>query len=77
MKAEIKYCTSWGYEAKAASVAAMLKGKYKDLNDVELVPSSGGAFEVSLDGKLIYSKLKSGRFPDDKELTDAVDKTLW
>jgi len=54
----------------------MLKGKYKDLNDVELVPSSGGAFEVSLDGKLIYSKLKSGRFPEDKELTEAVDKAL-
>jgi len=57
-------------------VAAMLKDKYKELKDVELVRSSGGAFEVSLDGELIYSKLKSGRFPESKELTDAVDKAL-
>lgn len=57
-------------------MAAMLKGKYKELKDVKLVPSSGGAFEVSLDGKLIYSKLKTGRFPEEKELTAAVDKAL-
>lgn len=74
MKVEIKYCTSWGYDAKAASVAETLKGKYKELKDVELIPSSGGAFEVILDGELIYSKLKTGRFPEDKELTDVIDK---
>jgi selenoprotein W-related protein len=37
-----------------------------------LVPSSGGRFEVSLDGELLYSKLKVGRFPD----TDEVRKLL-
>ena len=54
----------------------MLKGKYEGLKDINLIPSSGGAFEVSLDGELIYSKLKTGRFPEDKELTAAVDKAL-
>ena len=43
---------------------------------VDIVPSSGGAFEVSLDGDLIYSKLKTGRFPEPEEVTDAIDKTL-
>ena len=58
-------------------MAALLKDKYKDsLEDVKLVPSSGGAFEVSLDGDLIYSKLKTGRFPGEKEVTDPIDKTL-
>lgn len=55
-------------------MAETLKGKYKELKDVELIPSSGGAFEVILDGELIYSKLKTGRFPEDKELTDVIDK---
>lgn len=55
-------------------MAETLKGKYKELKDVELIPSSGGAFEVILDGELIYSKLKTGRFPEDKELIDAIDK---
>jgi selenoprotein W-related protein len=58
-------------------MAALLKDKYKgSLEDVKLVPSSGGAFEVSLDGDLIYSKLKTGRFPEEKEVTDPIDKTL-
>ena len=58
-------------------MAALLKDKYADkLEDVNLVPSSGGAFEVSLDGNLIYSKLKTGRFPEEKEVTGPIDKAL-
>ena len=54
-----------------------MKDKYgDDLEAVDLVPSSGGAFEVSLDGDLIYSKLKTGRFPEPEEVTNAIDKTL-
>jgi selT/selW/selH-like putative selenoprotein len=30
---------------------------------VELVPGRRGAFEVTRDGALVYSKLASGRFP--------------
>ena len=77
MKVEIKYCTSWGYQPKAASLAEELKAKYGDaLSGVDLVPSSGGEFEVSLDSELIYSKLKTGRFPEVKEVTVAIDKAL-
>ena len=36
--------------------------------DVELVESSGGVFEVSRDGKLLFSKKKIGRFPTDEEV---------
>lgn len=58
-------------------MAELLKSKYKGkLEGVDLVPSSGGAFEVSVDGDLIYSKLKTGRFPEEKEITDAIDKAL-
>jgi hypothetical protein len=31
---------------------------------------------VSLDGDLIYSKLKTGRFPEEEEITGAIDKAL-
>lgn len=30
--------------------------------------SSGGVFEVSMDGKLIFSKKKLGRFPEEQEI---------
>ena len=54
-----------------------MKDKYADdLETVDLVPSSGGAFEVSVDGELIYSKLKTGNFPEPEEVPDAIDKIL-
>ena len=31
---------------------------------MELIRSRGGAFEVTLDGEQIYSKLQTGQFPD-------------
>jgi selT/selW/selH-like putative selenoprotein len=34
----------------------------------KLVGSSGGAFEITVDGKLIFSKLKSGHFPEEEEI---------
>ncbi|NIQ93541.1 MAG: SelT/SelW/SelH family protein [Desulfuromonadales bacterium] len=34
----------------------------------ELVESSGGVFEVAVDGRLLYSKKETGRFPDEDEL---------
>jgi selT/selW/selH-like putative selenoprotein len=38
-----------------------LKQKIKVL---ELEPSGGGCFEITVDGKEIWSKLKSGKFPE-------------
>ena len=34
----------------------------------ELVPSSGGVFEIFADGKRIFSKKALGRFPEDGEI---------
>ena len=31
--------------------------------EIELVKSSGGVFEITLDGELVYSKKATGRFP--------------
>jgi selT/selW/selH-like putative selenoprotein len=33
-----------------------------------LVPSDGGCFEVSQNGQLVFSKLASGRFPEEGEI---------
>jgi len=37
---------------------------------VELVRSSGGVFEITIDGKLKFSKKASGRFPTEDEIAD-------
>jgi len=38
----------------------------------ELVASHGGVFEVSVDGKTIFSKKAQGRFPDDGEVVRLI-----
>ncbi len=40
----------------------------KRVTDFQLVPSRGGCFELTVDGKLIHSKLKTGEFPDEEVL---------
>ena len=39
-----------------------------------LIPGGGGVFDVSADGKLIFSKKKEGRYPDAKEIVGALQK---
>jgi selT/selW/selH-like putative selenoprotein len=39
--------------------------------DVQLVKGGGGVFEISVDGKLVFSKKKLGRFPTDAEVDAA------
>jgi selenoprotein W-related protein len=44
----------------------------QDLSELKLVPAGGGAFEVSVNGKLVFSKLSEGRFPELKELKQLI-----
>jgi selenoprotein W-related protein len=41
-------------------------------NKLELVPSTGGVFEVSVDGQNIFSKKETGRFPEEGEVLNIV-----
>ena len=38
------------------------------VNDMKLIPGKGGCFEVTVDGELVYSKLKTGAFPDENKI---------
>jgi selT/selW/selH-like putative selenoprotein len=37
-----------------------------------LIPGSGGIFDVTVDGTLVYSKDQTGRFPDPGEVSKRV-----
>jgi selenoprotein W-related protein len=39
-----------------------------DISEIDLIESAGGAFEIRVDGDLIYSKLETGRHPDPPEI---------
>jgi len=50
---------------------------YKNrLARISLVPSSGGVFEVRLDGRDIYSKQATGRFPNQDQIVAQVGTLL-
>jgi len=55
-----------------------LAAKILELGDriasLTLVPSSGGAFEVSAHGKTLHSKLDSGEWPDFDALVRQIKK---
>ena len=54
----------------ATQILSSLKQKVSGL---ELEPSSGGCFELSVDGKLVYSKLETGEFPDEAAVLAEVE----
>ncbi len=41
-----------------------------------MIPSKGGCFELTVGGRLLYSKLKTGAFPDEDQLVEAVGRVL-
>ena len=50
---------------------AELKQAFPDA-EIRLVPSSGGVFEVTVDGKLLYSKKALRRHPQPGEIMQLI-----
>ena len=72
MKIELTYCAVGNYEPRAVGLAEELLKKHKSgIDSLLLIPSDGGRFEVKKNGELVFSKLHSGRFPEDGEV-DAI-----
>ena len=42
--------------------------------EVELVRGGGGVFDVVVNGRRIYSKQETGRFPDEAEILDQLGR---
>ncbi|MCO6454528.1 MAG: Rdx family protein [Pirellulaceae bacterium] len=58
-------------------MAARILTQYKQqLAGLELEPAAGGCFELSVDGRLIYSKLETGEFPDEERMVAEVGRRL-
>lgn len=54
----------------------MLKKHKEIITDIELVPSDGGAFEIIVNGDLIYSKLETGRHADPPEILELFENHI-
>jgi selenoprotein W-related protein len=59
------------------SVTAELLQEFEsNISSWELIPSSGGRFEVQVDDKLVYSKLQTGRHTSSDELRPLIKASL-
>ncbi len=70
MEIHIEFCEKWNYYPDFDRVSIQVK---KLIPDVLVVGNAktprSGAFEVTIDGKLVYSKLQTGQFPQAKDIS--------
>lgn len=66
------YCTQCRWVARAAWIAQELLTTFPDEIEVLLVPGKGGVFDVAIDDVPVFSRAAAGRFPEPKELKQAI-----
>lgn len=70
---ELEFCMVCKFHGRAFWLARELMDQRPDLADEwVLVPSSGGAFTVRYDGQPVWDYRAAGRFPEPKEVREAV-----
>jgi selenoprotein W-related protein len=58
-------------------LTAKLLTRYKRaISRFVMIPSAGGCFELTVGGRELYSKLKTGTFPDEDKLVETVGKAI-
>jgi len=69
----VEYCGAWGYGAKYERLKRAIQAA---VPEAEVTGTVGRktSFEVTLNGELIYSKLKTGSMPKENEIVDQVKK---
>lgn len=74
---DIHYCTQCRWLLRAAWLAQELLTTFEqELGGVRLIPSTGGQFDVLLDGKLLWSRKSEGRFPEVREIKQMVRDSI-
>lgn len=48
----------------------------QQIQDLKLAPSTGGCFELTVNGELLYSKLKTKQFPEEKWVLETLGARL-
>jgi selenoprotein W-related protein len=48
----------------------------QQIQDLKLIPSKGGCFEVTVNGELLYSKLERQQFPDEQWVLETLSTRM-
>ena len=69
MRVYIELCVKWNYDPEFERVSNIIKSIKTDVEiSSNQNPPRSGAFEVSINDKLIFSKFKLNRFPTEDEI---------
>ncbi|ARM83298.1 MULTISPECIES: SelT/SelW/SelH family protein [Marinobacter] len=69
----ITYCTGCKWMLRSAWMAQELLSTFEEeLNELTLIPGTGGIFEIHVNGKRIWSRKEQQGFPDIRELKQLV-----
>ncbi|XP_020654952.1 migration and invasion enhancer 1 [Pogona vitticeps] len=67
----VEYCKPCGFESAYLELANAVKEEYPDV-EIESRLGGTGAFEIEINGQLVFSKLENGGFPYEKDLIEAI-----
>ncbi len=70
---EIEYCTQCRFILRAAWIAQELLMTFQTkVGEVVLIPATGGAFEIRLDGEVLHSRKEAPAFRESKQIKQLV-----
>ena len=74
---DITYCARCNFLPRATWVAQELLHTYSDhVRGLTLTPSGGGIFQITVDGSVLFDNKEAGRFPEIRELKEALNRLL-
>lgn len=72
-KVTIQYCTQCRWLLRSAWMAQELLSTFEDeIDELTLIPGTGGIFEVKANGELVWSRKHEGGFPAITELKQRI-----
>lgn len=76
-KIKIEYCTGWGYLARAVALTRNILTKHTNkITELNLIPSTDGVLEISVNDELVFSKKQLDRYPEKQEVEALVSQKI-
>ncbi|KAM3922137.1 migration and invasion enhancer 1 [Leptodactylus fuscus] len=71
----VEYCEPCGFKSHYEELASAVLEEFPDVC-IDSRPGGTGAFEIEINGQLVFSKLELGGFPHEKDLMMAIRKAM-
>lgn len=71
----VEYCEPCGFKSHYEELALAVREEFPQVS-IDSRPGGTGAFEIEINGQVVFSKLELGGFPYEKDLLEAIRKAL-